>query len=74
MVVDTGAAMSLVSEKTYQNLFPECHLQPSKACLCTYSGESITVMEQTEVEVYYEEQRVKLPLLVAKGEGPTLFG
>ena len=32
-----------------------------------YSGESIAVIGQTEVEVYYEEQRVKLPLLVVKG-------
>ena len=74
MEVDTGAAVSLVSEKTYRSLFPERHLQPSKACLRTYSGESIAVMGQTEVEVFYEEQRVKLPLLVVKGEGPSLFG
>ena len=74
MEVDTGAAVSLVSEKTYRSLFPECHLQPSKACLRTYSGESIAVMGQTEVEVCYEEQRVKLALLVVKGEGPSLFG
>ena len=74
MEVDTGAAVSLVSEKTYQSLFPERRLQPSKACLRTYSGESITVMGQTEVEVRYEEQRVRLPLLVVKGEGPSLFG
>ena len=71
---DTGAAMSLVSEKTYRSLFPECCLQLSKACLRTYSGESIKVIGQVEVEVCYEEQRVKLPLLVVKGEGPSLFG
>ena len=28
MEVDTGAAVSLVSEKTYWSLFPECCLQP----------------------------------------------
>ena len=67
---DTGAAVSLVSEKTYWSLFPGRCLQPSKACLCTYSGESITV----GVEVCYEKQQVKLPLLVVKGEGPSLFG
>ena len=74
MEVDTGAAVSLVSEKTYRSLFPERCLQPSKACLRTYSGESITVTGQVEVEVCYEEQRVKLPLLVVKGEGPSLYG
>lgn len=65
--------MSLVSEKTYRSLFPERCLQPSKACLHTYSEELITVIGQVEVEVCYEE-RVKLPLLVVKGEGPSLFG
>ena len=74
MEVDTGAAVSLVSEKTYQSLFPERCLQPSKVCLRTYSGESLKVIGQVEVEVCYEQQRVKLPLLVVKGEGPSLFG
>ena len=73
MEVDTGAAVSLVSERTYRSLFPERCLQPSKACLHTYSGELITV-GQTEVEVCYEEQRVTVPLLVVKGGGPILFG
>ena len=74
MEIDTRAAVSLVSERTYWSLFPERCLQPSKACLCTYSGESITVIGQAEVEVCYEEQRVKISLLVVKGEGPSLFG
>ena len=56
MEADTGAAVSLVLGKTYRNLFPERHLQPSKACLHTYSGESTTVMGQTEEEVCYKEQ------------------
>ena len=42
--VDNGAAVSLVTEKTYRSLFPEHCLQLSKACLRTYSGESITVI------------------------------
>ena len=29
---------------------------------------------QVEVEVCYEGQRVKVPLLAVKGEGPSLFG
>ena len=54
MEVDTGAAVSLVLEKTYRSLFPERCLQPSKAYLSTYSGELITVIGQAEVEVCYE--------------------
>ena len=56
METDTGAAVLLLSEKTYQSLFLEHCLEPSKACLRTYSGESITVIGQAEVEVCYEEQ------------------
>ena len=64
MEIDTGAAVSLVLEKTYRSLFPERCLQPSKACLRTYSGEAITVIGQVEVEVCYEEQQAKLQLSV----------
>ena len=74
MEVDTGAAVSLVSEKTYKSILPESTLQNSRAQLRTYSGEQIPVLGQVEVEVCYGEQRAKLPLLVVAGEGPCLMG
>ena len=39
MEVDTGAAVSLVSEETYRSLFPTVPLQSSMTKLRTYSGE-----------------------------------
>lgn len=74
MEVDTGAAVSLVSEKTYRSLFIDTPLQESTASLKTYSGESIKVVGQREVEVLAEGQTAKLPLIVVAGEGPSLFG
>ncbi len=74
MEVDTGAAVSLVSEKTYRSLFPRTPLQPSTAKLRTYSGEPLMVQGQQMVQVQYGEQRAKLPLLVVRGSGPSLLG
>ena len=74
MELDTGATVSLVSEKTFHQLFPSTTLQPSSTQLHSYSGESITVVGQVEVEVNYGTQTVKLPLIVVSGDGPSLFG
>ena len=48
MEVDTGAAVSLVSEETYRSLFPTVPLQSSMTKLRTYSGEPLTVLGQQE--------------------------
>ena len=74
MEVDTGAAVSLVSEMTYRSLFPTLQLQPSMTKLRTYSGEPLTVLGQQEVKVQHGEQTAQLSLLVVQGEGPSLLG
>ena len=77
MELDTGATLSLISEKTYNNLFPAetaPHLQASTAQLKTCTGEVIKVLGSIEVEVEYSEQKKKLNLLVVAGEGPSLLG
>ena len=74
MQVDTGAARSIVSEKTYHKLFPEMPLQPTSVKLHTYSGEPLTVLGEREVEVRYGEQGEWLVVLVVKGDGPNLMG
>ena len=74
MELDTGATVSLISAKTFHQLFPGTKLQPTTTQLHSYSGESISVMGQMEVEVHYGDQIAKLPLVVVSGEGPSLFG
>ena len=74
MEVDTGAALSLISEETYSSNFSGRILQPIKVQLRTYSGERIPVLGSLEVEGEYESQVATLPLLVVKGNGPGLLG
>ena len=77
MEVDTGASISLISETTYQKLWefetpPE--LQQTAVKLRTYTGEEIGVVGCINVKVQSYRQEAQLPLLVVKGEGPSLLG
>ena len=74
MELDTGAAMSLISETTKQKLFPSVALRSSEMMLKTYTAEQIEVVGEFDANVIYENQRQILPLLVIKGAGPSLIG
>ena len=75
MQLDTGASVSIISETTYKSLWSQPpKLSPSNVKLHTYTGEAIAVLGSLEVEVVYKHQRARLPLLVAKGKGPSLIG
>ena len=74
MELDTGAAMSLVSEATYRSLFVEKALQQSRVRLRTYSGEPLKVAGQRKVLVLYGDQQAELLLVVVEGNGASLFG
>ena len=69
MELDTGAAVSVISEHTYHSTWPHDRpaLQPSSTKLQTYSGE---VIGSISVQVNYED----LPLLVVRGTGASLLG
>ena len=49
-------------------------LSPSGITLRSYSGESISVLGCVDVNVQYSNQETNLPLVVVKGEGPSLLG
>ena len=74
MEIDTGAGLSLVSEATYREKWPDKPLEQSSKKLYSYSGEAIPVLGSMTVGVTYKSQVATLPLLVVKGEGPSLFG
>ena len=74
MELDTGAAVSLISEVNYNNFFSDVSLKKSTVKLKSYSGEDIPVIGQTEVLIKYNQQEENLPLLVVKGDGRSLFG
>ena len=74
MEVDTGAALSIISEETLHQLWPDWQLTPTQVRLQSYSGEAIQVLGSKMVQLQYKHQVARLPLLVVKGAGPSLFG
>ena len=71
MEVDTGAALSLISEATYQRLWPRRELRTSQVRLQSYTKETIPVLGCCNVNVDYQGQTAVMPLLIVAGSGPT---
>eukprot|EP00731_Ephydatia_muelleri_P005042 Em0002g1218a len=70
MEVDTGAAASVISEKTYWGLWPKQRrplLQDTSILLRTYTGEQLKVKGQVSVAVCYGGTTMSLNLLVVAG-------
>ena len=76
MELDTGASVTIMSERTYRSLWPvdPPPLTQSSMSLKTYTGEKMQVLGCAWVRVVYKEQRVELPLLIVGGRGPSLLG
>ena len=74
MELDTGAAVSIISDKTRRSLFPDLELRESALVLKTYTDELMEVVGQLRVRVKYGSQEQKLILVVVAGSGPSLFG
>ena len=73
--VDTGATVTVMSEKTFRHLFPSQRLQRSAVGLKTYTGEPMRIAGEVQVKVLYKDQPSReLPLVVVQGSGPTLLG
>ena len=66
--------MTLISRKTWKEKFPNLKLDKSEVLLKTYSGEHLQVLGQTHMLVDYKQQKMKLPLLIVQGDGPSLLG
>ena len=74
MEVDTGAAVSIISEKTWRHSYPDTNWRPSSVILKSYSGEKLSVCGETDVTVTYKKETVQLPILIVSGSGPALLG
>ena len=74
MELDTGAAVSIISEATRKEFFPNEKLHQSKILLKTYTEEPIRLIGNLHVRVQYDDQVAKLALVVVAGNGPSLFG
>ena len=60
--------------RTHKRNPPKADLQQSGIKLHTYTGEQVVVVGSITVTVCYNTQVIELPLLIVKGEGPSLFG
>lgn len=74
MEIDTGAAVSLVSEAVYRKHLKHLSIQPARVVLKTYTGEVVAVKGLVKVKVELNGQCVKLPLYVVQGNYPSLLG
>jgi hypothetical protein len=74
MEIDTGAAVSLISQKTYSTLFPNVQLMKPSLKLSTYTAEPIRVMGKINVQVKYKGYVGNHDLHIIEGNGPTLLG
>ncbi|XP_060791211.1 uncharacterized protein K02A2.6-like [Neoarius graeffei] len=74
MQLDTGAAVTLVSEMAYKKHLSHLPLKESKVRLSTFSGENIPLMGQVTVNAKYGNQSGDLPFVIVKGDRPALLG
>ncbi|XP_043208221.1 uncharacterized protein LOC122373879 [Amphibalanus amphitrite] len=76
MELDTGAAVSVCSERAFKRLWPTGGppLERCEQTLKTYSGGTIGVCGQVMVDVQYGDTSVRVPLVIVRGGGPCLFG
>ena len=74
MEIDTGAAVSLISEEKLHDLFPETVPRETNVTLKTYTGERIDMVGEVDMAVQYGDQKKDLVLVVVAGSGPVLLG
>ena len=72
--IDTGAAVSVISERTQKKLFPTTTLEKTDVKLRTYTAKPILVLGQMPVSVKYQEYQGAHTLYVVQGSGPALLG
>ena len=72
--VDTGAAVSIFSEKVFQQLFSGVKLKLSSLLLKTYTGERMQILGTLTVKVFYLSlDPFDLELVVVSGDYPCLM-
>jgi len=75
MEVDTGAAVTLMSETAFRTVFPSMEIQKTAEVLTTYTKARIDVVGKVWVTVEYEGRTyTEMPVLIVRGEGDTLLG
>ncbi|XP_064459074.1 uncharacterized protein K02A2.6-like [Ornithodoros turicata] len=74
MQIDTGAAVSIITEDVCSSLGLRNALQPCTTRFKTYGGTPLHVTGKIDVLVEYEGQKKTLPVIVVPGRKPCLLG
>jgi hypothetical protein len=74
MEVDTGAVVSLASERAYKQGLQKYLLKATAMQLRDYQGAQLKLRGVIQVPVKYERQNHQLPLVIVEGDRPTLMG
>ena len=74
MEVNAGVFISLMSDSTFQGLWPGRSHSSTQVRLWAYSREPIPVLGCCYVSVSYQEQTGQFQLFVVEGTRPTLMG
>lgn len=74
MQVDTGSAVSVISEECCNKLRMEDKLSPSLIALRQYSGQLIHPIGKLDVEIKFGKKSENIVVHVVRGGGPPLLG
>ena len=74
MELDTGAAVTIMSQRQQRSLFPDALLQPSNIRLKSYTGERVEIVGEMSVKVSHKSEQQSLSLTVVAQDGPALLG
>ena len=72
--VDTGAAVTIISQCTRQKFLPHVCLKPSQVTLQTYTAQPMKVLGELHVNVKYDNYDGIHKPFVVEGSGPNLMG
>ena len=76
MELDTGAAISIISEREQRKLYPLTSLHPTHThthTLLCYPGAAMPVAGDMTAQVEYGSQRCTLPLILVASNGPAML-
>ena len=71
--VDTGAAVTVISQEVCRKTFPNLKLQSCFVLLKPYTGSQVQIQGEPQVDMSYGEQRGKFTLYVVKGSVSCLL-
>ncbi|XP_048485458.1 uncharacterized protein K02A2.6-like isoform X2 [Plutella xylostella] len=74
MELDSGSAISVISELFYTKNFPTVVLNESLIKICVYNGHKIKPLGYFTARITYEDKCEEIKLYVIKNGGPPLLG